>query len=201
MRSCQKHSESQWNASRELQLIVHRTKNVGIPLRWLNRKSTLKGFTFGRSLLRARIDVLYLNEDGRRNVRMNRHGYFEVLYLCAGSADCHIQDRLLPFQEGDLAIIGSTVYHRVECRAPLTIAALFFEPNLSRCDGSSDSTEYLTPFLLQDFEFPHIVPAASGVAHQVLDLKLRIRSEVPATSPTASLALRTYLKNGADALS
>lgn len=28
---------------------------------------------------------------------MNRHSYFEVLYLCSGSAEYHIQDRLLPF--------------------------------------------------------------------------------------------------------
>ena len=47
------------------------------------------------------VDVLFLTEDGRHNVRMNRHGYFEVLYFCSGSADCHIQDRLLPVGEGD----------------------------------------------------------------------------------------------------
>lgn len=143
------------------------------------------------------IDVLFLNESGRHNVRMNRHGYFEVLYLCSGSADCHIQDRLLPFNQGDLAVIGSTLYHRIERRPsspPLTIAALFFEPDLIRCDGGSDSAEYLTPFLLQDSEFPHIVAAETGVPRQVLDAMLRIRSELPASSPRARLALKTYLK-------
>jgi AraC-like DNA-binding protein len=127
---------------------------------------------------------------------MNRHGYFEVLYLLAGSADCRIQDRILPFNEGDLAVIGSTVYHRIECRstAPVTIAALFFEPDLIRCDGGCDSAEYLMPFLLQDAEFPHIVAAATGVPRQVLDMMLQIRSELPATSTRARLALRTYLK-------
>jgi AraC-like DNA-binding protein len=140
------------------------------------------------------VDVLFLNEDGRHKVRMNRHGYFEVLYLCEGSGHCHIQDRLLPFKEGDLAVIGSTLYHRVECRMPGTIVALFFEPDLIRCDGSSDSTEYLTPFLLQDSEFPHIVVADTGIPNQVLELMLRIRSELPASSPRARLAIRTYLK-------
>jgi len=143
------------------------------------------------------IDVLFLNESGRHNVRMNRHGYFEVLYLCSGSADCHIQDRLLPFNQGDLAVIGSTLYHRIERRPsspPLTLAALFFEPDLIRCDGGSDSAEYLTPFLLQDSEFPHIVSAETGVPRQVLDAMLRIRSELPASSPRARLALKTYLK-------
>jgi AraC-like DNA-binding protein/mannose-6-phosphate isomerase-like protein (cupin superfamily) len=142
------------------------------------------------------VDVLFLTEDGRHNVRMNRHGYFEVLYFCAGSADCHIQDRLLPVREGDLAIIGSTIYHRVECRSstPLTIAALFFEPDLIRCDGGSDSAEYLTPFLLQDPGFPHVVPAETGIPNRVLELMLLIRSELPPLSPRGRLAIKTYLK-------
>jgi len=141
-------------------------------------------------------DVLFLTVDDRNKVRMNRHRYFEVLYLCSGSANCHIQDRLLPFNEGDLAIIGSTLYHRIECQSstPITIAALFFEPDLIRCDGASDSAEYLAPFLLQDEDFPHIVPAETGVPRQVLDLMLRIRSELPASSARGKLALKTYMK-------
>jgi AraC-like DNA-binding protein len=127
---------------------------------------------------------------------MNRHRYFEVLYLCSGSAECHIQDRVLPFRKGDIAIIGSTLYHRLECRPypQCTIAALFFEPDLIRCDGGSDSAEYLTPFLLQDAAFPHIVAAESGVPKQVFELMLRIRSELPASSPRGRLAVKTYLK-------
>jgi AraC-like DNA-binding protein/mannose-6-phosphate isomerase-like protein (cupin superfamily) len=140
------------------------------------------------------VDVLFLTEDGRHSLRMNRHEYFEILYLCSGSANCHIQDRLLPFSEGDLAIVGSTLYHRVECRTPLTVAALFFEPDLIRCEGGSDSAEYLTPFLLQDSEFPHIVPAETGIPSQVLELMLRIRSELPPLSPRGRLAVKTYLK-------
>ncbi len=142
------------------------------------------------------VDVLFLTGYGGQDVRMNRHGYFEVLYLCSGTAECRIQDRLLPINEGDLVVIGSTLYHRIECHssAPATIAALFFEPDLIRCDGSSDSAEYLTPFLLQDSEFPHIVPAESGIPRQVLDMMLRIRTELPASSTRARLAVRTYLK-------
>ncbi len=142
------------------------------------------------------VDVLFLTVDDRHRVRMNRHGYFEVLYLCSGSANCHIQDRLLPFNEGDLAIIGSTLYHRIECQSssPVTIAALFFEPDLIRCDGASDSAEYLTPFLLQDQDFPHVIAGETGVPRQVLDLMLRIRSEIPAASARGRLAVKTYLK-------
>jgi len=142
------------------------------------------------------VEVLFLNESGRKPVRMNRHRYFEVLYLCSGSAECHIQDRILPFRKGDLAIIGSTLYHRLECRSspPCRIAALFFEPDLIRCDGGSDSAEYLTPFLLQDAAFPHIVAAKTGVPKQVFELMLRIRSTLPASSPQGRLAVKTYLK-------
>jgi AraC-like DNA-binding protein len=142
------------------------------------------------------LDVLFLTGYGGQTVRMNRHGYFEILYLCSGSAECRIQDRLLPINEGDLVVIGSTLYHRIESHSssPTTIAALFFEPDLIRCDGGSDSAEYLTPFLLQDSDFPHIVPGETGVPRQVLDLMLRIRSELPASSTRARLAIRTYLK-------
>ena len=141
------------------------------------------------------VDVLFLTDHGRHPVPMNRHGYFEVLYVCSGSADCRIQDRVLPLNEGDLAIVGSTMYHSIQCRSsPVTIAVLFFEPDLIRCDGGSDSAEYLTPFLLQDSEFPHVVPAETGVPREVFDMMLRIQSELPALSRRARLALETYLK-------
>jgi AraC-like DNA-binding protein len=61
------------------------------------------------------VDVLFMNTHDRQRVLMNRHRYFEILYLCSGSGVCNIQDRFLPFQEGGLAVIGSTLYHfRVE---------------------------------------------------------------------------------------
>lgn len=141
------------------------------------------------------IDVLFLTEDASQHVPMNRHGYFEVVYLCSGSANCHIQGRLLPLDEGDLVVIGGGLYHRIEGRSSsaVTLAALFFEPDLIRCDGS-DSLDYLTPFLVQDSDFPHVVPARSGVPREVLEMVVRIRSELPAASPRARLAVKTYLK-------
>jgi AraC-like DNA-binding protein len=142
------------------------------------------------------VDVLFMNTHDRNRVRMNRHRYFEIVYLCAGSGMCNIQDRLLSFKEGDLAVIGSTLYHRIECgsTAPLTIAALFFEPEFICCDGGNDGAEYLTPFLLQDAGFPHVISANTGVPRQVLDLMVRIQAESPATTPRARLAVKTYLK-------
>jgi AraC-like DNA-binding protein/mannose-6-phosphate isomerase-like protein (cupin superfamily) len=141
------------------------------------------------------LDVLFLHESGQQKVRMNRHSYFEVLYLCSGSALCHIQDRLIPMRVGDLAVIGSTLYHRIERRSssPLTIAAAFFDPEMIRCGGGNDGMEYLTPFLLQDPNFPHVIPAETGIPRQVLEMMLRIHAERPA-APKSRLALKTYLK-------
>jgi AraC-like DNA-binding protein len=141
------------------------------------------------------LDVLFLLESGQQKVRMNRHSYFEVIYLCSGSALCHIQDRLLPMRTGDLAVIGSTLYHRVERRScsALTIAALFFDPEMIRCGGGDDSIEYLTPFLLQDANFPHVVPAETGVPRQVLEMMLRIHAE-RSSMPRSRLSIKTCLK-------
>jgi len=142
------------------------------------------------------IDVRFLSCSQGHNVRKNRHDYFEILYLCAGEASLEIQDRSLPVCEGDLAVVGSTLYHRFECcsASPFTISVLFFQPDLIRADGGRDNAEYLTPFLLQDSQFPHIIAAKSGTPHHVFDLMQRIRAELPATAPRARLAVKTYLK-------
>jgi AraC-like DNA-binding protein len=142
------------------------------------------------------IDVRFLTVGQRHNVRRNRHDYFEVLYLCGRPACLEVQDRSLPMEEGDLAIVGSTLYHRFECRSKqsLTVAVLFFQPDVIRADGGPDNAEYLTPFLLQDSRFPHVIPRGTGIPSQVFGLMQRIRSELPATTSRARLAVKTYLK-------
>ena len=69
------------------------------------------------------IDVRFMTSGPGHNVRKNRHEYFELAYLCAGAASLEIQDRSLPLQEGDLAVVGSTLYHRFECRSELMTLA------------------------------------------------------------------------------
>ena len=93
-------------------------------------------------------------------------------------------------------MVGSTLYHRFECRSDpqFTLAVLFFEPDLIRSDGGPDNAEYLTPFLLQDSQYPHVVPAKTGIPGQVFGLMQRIRAELPANAPRARLAVKTYLK-------
>lgn len=142
------------------------------------------------------LDVRFFATARSQNVRMNRHDYFELIYLCAGSANLKVQNRTLTLREGDLAVMGSTLYHNVECRSvpPLTLAVLFFQPDLIRSDGGADSAEYLLPFLFQDSDFPHIISAKTGVPSQAFDFMQRIRTELPATSVRARLAAKTYLK-------
>src|SRR5258708_29694424 len=142
------------------------------------------------------VDVRFLTSGLGNNVRKNRHEYFELAYLCGGAASLEIHDRSVPLQEGDLAVVGSPLYHRFECRSapPVTLAVLFFQPDLIRADGGPDNAEYLTPFLLQDSLFPHVVPANASIPGQVFDLMQRIRAELPATTPRARLAVKTYLK-------
>ncbi len=142
------------------------------------------------------VDVRFLTSGLGQYVRKNRHDYFELAYLCAGAASLEIQDRSMPLHEGDLAIIGSTLYHRFESRstAPVTLAVLFFEPDLIRADGGPDNAEYLTPFLLQDSRFPHVVSARTGIPDQIFGLMQRIHTELPASTSRARLAVKTYLK-------
>ena len=44
------------------------------------------------------VDVLFLTEDGQHSVRMNRHGYFEILFLCSGSAELSYSGPASAFQ-------------------------------------------------------------------------------------------------------
>jgi AraC-like DNA-binding protein/mannose-6-phosphate isomerase-like protein (cupin superfamily) len=142
------------------------------------------------------IEVRFLDSASRHSVCMNRHDCFEVLYLRSGMADLQIQNRSLPFREGELAVIGSTLSHSVICRKgpPLTLAILFFHPDLIRADGGADSAEYLTPFLLQNAQFPHIIPGRTGIPTQVFSLIQQIRTELPALSARTRLSVKTHLK-------
>ena len=142
------------------------------------------------------IDLRLLTSDGRHTVQKNRHDYFEIFVLCSGATTFLVEDRLLPMNRGDLGVIGSTLYHSIvsPLHAKTTLGVLYFDPNLIGSDGSAWSTEYLAPFLRQDSAFPHVLPAATGVPGQVLELMRMMHSELPGTSMRGRLAIRTYLK-------
>lgn len=142
------------------------------------------------------IELRLLDSDGGRTVSKNRHDYFEIFVVCSGATSFVVEDRCLPMRPGDMAIIGSTLHHSTQCppHARARIGALYFDPNYISGDGMAYSGEYLMPFLEQDPGFPHVVPASSGLPHQILDLMELIQEEIPGSSTRARLAIKTYLK-------
>jgi AraC-like DNA-binding protein len=150
------------------------------------------------------IDIRFFDLDGRRNVRMNRHDYFELLYAYSGQAVYQIHGRRFAVKKGDLAVVGSTLYHRFtgdssrfaeDSSIQLKAIVLFFLPELVRAtESTGDDMQYLMPFLLQDDDFPHVISASTGIPAQILDLIQRIKAELPASANRAQLAVKTYLK-------
>jgi AraC-like DNA-binding protein len=75
-------------------------------------------------------------------------------------------------------------------------AVLYFMPELlgGRDATSGEEVEYLMPFLVQDETFSHVVPAATGIPEQILDLIVRTQRDLPAKTNRARLSVRTYLR-------
>jgi AraC-like DNA-binding protein/quercetin dioxygenase-like cupin family protein len=144
------------------------------------------------------VEVRFFECGEHHSVRMNRHDYFELVYVYSGEATFQIQDRFFPVKGGDLVMIGSTLYHRQLAKPDGTkdrIVILIFQPELIRtATANGDGVEYLLPFYSQDSEFPHVVPAQTGIPARILELIREIRTELPATSNRGRLAVKTYLK-------
>ncbi len=143
------------------------------------------------------IDVRFFDLNGCQNTRMNRHDYFEILYIHSGRAVCQVQDRHFQVRKGDLAVIGSSLYHRLTSPAlqPMKVIVLFFLPELVRAsEANGDGMEYMMPFFSQGSDFPHVIPATTGLPAQAVELIKRIQAELPAVSNRARLAVKTYLK-------
>jgi AraC-like DNA-binding protein/mannose-6-phosphate isomerase-like protein (cupin superfamily) len=143
------------------------------------------------------IDVRFLAIE-RRPVRMNRHDYFELLYCHSGEVVFQVQERNVTVKEGDLFIMGSTLFHRAieSAHARIEAVVVYFLPELIYRDGTMDeeATEYLLPFLSQDCSFTHVVPAETGLPLQVLHWIEQIHREMPATSSEARLGVKTCLR-------
>jgi AraC-like DNA-binding protein len=143
------------------------------------------------------IDVRFLVLGGRHSIRMHRHHYFELYGLGGGGTTLQVQDRLFAVREGDLVVIGSDLDHRTidHPKSQPRLVALFFEPELVLAtDGTGEEMEYLMPFFGQEPDFPHVVPAGSGLPAQVVELIHRIHKELPATTVVGRLSVKTYLK-------
>jgi AraC-like DNA-binding protein len=143
------------------------------------------------------IDVRFLAIE-RRPVRLNRHDYFELIYCYSGDITFQVQERNLTIKEGDLFVIGSTLFHRAidNGHSRTKAVVVYFLPELIYRDGIIDeeAAEYLKPFLNQDGSFMHVVPAETGLPLQALHWIEEIHREMPAASTEARLAVKTYLR-------
>jgi len=143
------------------------------------------------------IDVRFLKFGQKRDIRLNRHDYFEILYLHSGEVDYEVQGHRLPMKQGDLFVIGSTQLHRIcsYVRGPVKAGVLYFLPELIRgTEKTGHDIEYLMPFLVQDDGFPHVIPSRTRIPTQVFDLMQRASAELPTKSYRGRLSVKTYVK-------
>jgi AraC-like DNA-binding protein len=133
-----------------------------------------------------------------QSVSINRHDYIELVYIYSGEATFLIQDRYFYLHCGDLVIIDNTSYHRQLAKPDGTkdrVVILVFQPELIRsATTNGDDVEYLLPFFARNSEFPHVIPAQTGISARIFELIKDIYCELPATTNRARLAVKTYLK-------
>jgi AraC-like DNA-binding protein len=143
------------------------------------------------------IDVSFQRAFGSRFVRLNRHEFFEIIYMYSGRADIQIRDRILTAKARDLVVIGPNLFHRVlhKPNSEVKLVSMNFHPEIVRSGKAAGEEEcYLRPFLCQTSDFPHVISGISKLSGEVFDLILKINEELPAQSLLNRMAVRTYLK-------
>jgi AraC-like DNA-binding protein len=144
------------------------------------------------------IAVRFFECGDHHGVRMNRHDYFELVYVYSGEATFQLQDRYYTVSRGDLVMIGSTLYHRQVARPDGKkdrVVILIFKADLVQTASTGgDDVEYLMPFFAQSADFPHVIPAETKVPGRIFELIKEMNSELPATTSRARLTVKTCLK-------
>ncbi len=143
------------------------------------------------------IDVRFFMFGPGGGVRMNRHNYLEILYILEGEVKFQIQQRPVAARTGDLLVIGSTFFHRpikANTASAKAVALYFKSEILHTGDAGDEEFDFLVPFMAEDGNFSHVVPAASGVPAEVFNFMKRIRSQLPAPSSRERLTVRTFLR-------
>jgi AraC-like DNA-binding protein/quercetin dioxygenase-like cupin family protein len=142
------------------------------------------------------VDVRHFILRREADIRLNRHDYFELLYLHSGEVTYEVAGERHPMKPGDLFVMSGRPHRMSDYgRAQIRAITLYFLPDFIRAhDPTGDDVQYLMPFLVQDTNFPHVVPAKSGVPAQVRDLMGRIHAELPSQSARSRLMVRTYVK-------
>jgi len=143
------------------------------------------------------VDVRAFAFGSHRNVRLTRHDYCELLFVCSGEATYEVQDKSFLLRNSDLMVVSDSLYHRLGevITPPFKALVLYFMPDVLRPDEMTGEHElYLSSFLLQREGFRHVIASETGVPRQVRRLILEIRRLLPANSSQARLVVRTYLE-------
>jgi len=143
------------------------------------------------------IDVSFVIASGRHLVRMNRHDFFETIYVYSGSAEIQVQNRHLRMKKGDLVVIGPHIYHHIVTgpRMEVKLVSLNFQPEVIRSvEVEGDDETFLSPFLCQDAQFPHVISGSRAWSREVLQLMLRVHRELPARTPLKRLTVKTTMR-------
>lgn len=144
------------------------------------------------------IDVRFLRFTPSSDVRMNRHEYFEIVFVVSGTVTYQVHEQLYEVRPGDALVVGSTHLHGIKrYETPgLQSVALFFLPELlvGQDAGAREHVEYLMPFRTNGGILPHLIAAKTGIPAQILDLIRRTHGELPGTTTRARLSIRTYLR-------
>ena len=142
------------------------------------------------------IDIRHFVFERQYFVEMNRHDYFEIVYVMSGSTDFKIGRRTFPVEEGDVVIVGPDLYHTNATRSRVGLACLYFAPQLILSSFRNlENAGYVAPFLRQGPNFPHVIYRNSGIPSAVLSDMERMCSLLPASSNLTKLSVRTYLKH------
>jgi AraC-like DNA-binding protein len=143
------------------------------------------------------LDVSFLTGSGRHLVRMNRHEFFEVLYMFSGRTEIQIRSRCFHLKKGDVVVIGPDIYHRLlhKPHPEVKLISLNFQPEVIRSgEAEGESERYLSPFLCQGPQFPHVISGSRALLREVSQFILKIHEELPPRTTLQRLAAKTYMK-------
>jgi len=144
------------------------------------------------------VDVSFLTASGRSLVRMNRHEFFEIIYIFSGRTHIQVRSRCFELKQDDVVVIGPDIYHRLlhPPRTEVKLISLNFQGQVIRgADTDGEDGLYLSPFLSQGPQFPHVISGERDVSREVLSLVLKVHRELPAHTALRRLAVKTYMKS------
>ena len=94
-------------------------------------------------------------------------------------------------------VVGPNLYHRVLYKPndDVKLVSMNFQPEIARSGKMAGEEEYyLSPFLCQRSDFPHVISKSENLPGDVFDHIVKIHRELPASTLLNRMAIRTYLK-------